>query len=300
MPRQSRRRPLPCARPWPSSPVPCPRAGCGGRNWNVSLKQTRGAYHAKTGNCKVPEGRHVWGGKIKWRPNHHRLAPLITEGGKRVYMEARGVGGEQGGNATLTDWPEAASPLVLLQLVVLHNLLAPLRCVHAQEAPHALCHLLKRQVPDALLHLASAHRTLYNLFHTSPVMRERHIRKRRLILSGRRRVVHATGRKVESKHGSGLLLADRMTKLALVDRGHHDTHTHRALESAEEALLQFVGLLRLLRRLALFCSGAASILIPVGWCIRCGDISRLQKEAKGVTTKSYAMGGTSRRLFAQC
>ena len=66
---------------------------------------------------------------------------------------------------TLTHGAKATRSLVLFQLIVLHNLLASLPCVHTQKAPHSFCHLLERQVADALAHLAPAHGTLLNLLH---------------------------------------------------------------------------------------------------------------------------------------
>jgi hypothetical protein len=65
----------------------------------------------------------------------------------------------------LTHGTKATRSLVLFQLIVLHNLLASLPCVHTQKAPHSFCHMLKRQVADALAHLAPAHGTLLNLLH---------------------------------------------------------------------------------------------------------------------------------------
>mmetsp|Transcript_14168 Transcript_14168/g.28006 ORF Transcript_14168/g.28006 Transcript_14168/m.28006 type:complete len:273 (-) Transcript_14168:426-1244(-) len=100
---------------------------------------------------------------------------------------------------------EATRLLVVLEGCVRNHLLAALAGVHAQKAPHALCHLLDRQVPNARLHVAAAHGALCHLLHAH--------------------------------------LADGVARLALVDGSHHDVHAHGALEGSKQALLQLVGLL---------------------------------------------------------
>lgn len=69
---------------------------------------------------------------------------------------------------TLTHGTKATRSLVLFQLIVLHDLLASQSCVHTQKASHSFRHLFKRQVADALVHLAPAHGTLLNLLYTRP------------------------------------------------------------------------------------------------------------------------------------
>ena len=68
----------------------------------------------------------------------------------------------------LTYGAEAAGTLMLLQLVIRHDLFAPLSRVHTQKSTHPLGHLLQGKIPDPRAHVAPTHRTLCDLFDADP------------------------------------------------------------------------------------------------------------------------------------
>lgn len=125
----------------------------------------------------------------------------------------------------LTYWAEAARFLMLFELIVRHNVLAALRGMHARKSLHALRHLLKSKVANALFHVAPTHWALRNLLNASPAEQKASEQRLGLVCTVR-------------KYARYNLLADGVTSLALVDRCDHDVHAYGAFQSPHQAILQ--------------------------------------------------------------